>query len=143
MVSCRAAGSVGVGQGLAADEAQGAWQLHPLAILGHLDGAARTLAQGVDGVVVAGEGGREVLAAEVVDELQFGLAVALDGAVGDDPAEGVVALAEESGQLAVELLAGDGDVLVVEVDAQVYLILIIIKVRAKGVALLLGAERSE
>ena len=68
-------------------------QLLPLAVAWHLDGVTFLLFQNVYGVVLAGEGSRQVFAAEVVDELHFGLLAVLDIAGCNHPAEGVMELA--------------------------------------------------
>jgi hypothetical protein len=72
------------------------------------------------------QGSLEVLAAIVVDERYFSLVDFLDFAGGNDPTERVVEFAQESGQFAVEGLPGHLDVLIVEIDAQVNIVLIII-----------------
>ena len=107
-------------------ERQGLGQFLPLALGGYLDGVACALAQDVDRVVLAREGGREVFAAKVVDELQRGFVVVFHLTGGDDPAEGVVFLAQKAGEVAVEFLSGDDDVLIVEINAQVDVVFVII-----------------
>ena len=101
-------------------------QFAPLALMGHLDGAAGALAQLVGGVVETKQGGGQVLRAEVVDHLELGLACRFHLGRCNDPAERVALLAQIARQLAVEVLSGYADVLVVKIDAQVDLILIII-----------------
>ena len=113
-------------------ELQHLWQLLPFAFVGNLKGAAAALSKDINGIVLALKGGREVFAAEVVDKLQAGLALTNYLTRRDGPAEGVVKLAQIAGQLAIEFLSGDGDILVVEADAKKHFILFIKKVRAKS-----------
>ena len=101
-------------------------KLLPFSLVGHLDGVASPLAKHVNRVVLARECGRQVFAAKVVDELQGGLMVILDFARRNHPAERVVLLAQIAGQRSVELLPRNGDVLLVEIDAQIDIIFIII-----------------
>jgi hypothetical protein len=75
---------------------------------------------------VAEQTGVKVFAAEVVDEIQLGLALVLDFAGSDDPTERIVDLAQKSRQLAVKGLSGHFDILIVEINIQVNLVLIII-----------------
>ena len=82
--------------------------------------------QDVCRVIVAEQTGAEILATEVIDEIQLGLALVLDFAGSDDPAERVVNLAQKSRQLAVKGLSRHLDVLIVEINSQVYFVLIII-----------------
>ena len=99
------------------------------------------MAKDIDGVVLLGKGGCQVLRAVIVDEgYSGGLSRYL--CRGDDPAEGVVVLAKIARQLSVELLSGHVDVLIVEIDAQVDFVFLIFKVRTKdgAVALRLGGE---
>ena len=77
-------------------EVQDFWQLLPFPLQGHLDGVAFALTEDVGGVVLTDECGIEILAAEVVDELQLGLAFILDLARRDEPAEGVALLAQKA-----------------------------------------------
>jgi hypothetical protein len=93
------------------------------------------LTEQIDGIVLSCKGGCEVFAAKIVDELERSLMVTLYLTRGDDPAEGVIDLAEISGKVTVKLLSRDANVLVVEINAQIDVIFIIIKVRAKGVVL--------
>ena len=102
--------------------------------MGYLDGAARALLQHVQAVVLACQRGTEVFRAEVVDELHLGLVVAFQLAGGNDPSERVVLLAKIARQRTVQFLSGHLDVLFIEVDAQVHIIFIIYKVRAKRFA---------
>ena len=99
------------------------------------------MAKLVGGVVELREAGGEVLAAVVVDEGYFGGLVVLELGGGDDPAEGVALLAKVSGQLAVELLTGHGDVLIVEIYLHKYLELLVDEVGTEGLVLLLCIER--
>ena len=114
----------------------------PLAVLGHLEGGATFLLEDIGGVVLQGEGGGEVFGAVIVDEGEGGRLVVLDLCRGDDPAEGVVFLAEIAWQRAVEFLSRHFYILVVEVDLEEDLIFIIIYVRAERSTFALG-ERSE
>jgi len=107
-------------------------QLLPPSVARYLQRAAVQVLQLVDGVVLLGELGFEVLAAVVVDERHYGCVVVLQLGRGDDPAEGVALLAQISRQFAVEFLSGYCDVLLVEIDLQKYLVLFIKKVRVKG-----------
>jgi hypothetical protein len=93
------------------------------------------LTEQIDGVVLSCKGGCEVFAAKIVDELERSLMVTLYLTRGNDPAEGVIDLAEISRKGAVKLLSRNANILVVEINAQIDVIFIIIKVRAKGVVL--------
>ena len=97
----------------------------------HFEGASRALTQDVGRIVNAGQRSLQVFRTEVVDELQLRLLVALQLARRDDPAERVQLLAQKARQIAVELLSRDDDILIVQIDAHIYLILTIIYVRAK------------
>ena len=107
----------------------------PLAVLGHFEGGAFLLFQDIGGIVLHGEGGGEVLRAVIIDQVEAGRIVVLYLGRGDDPAEGVVLLAEIARQHAIQLLSWHLDILIVEIDVQIDIILIIEKVRAKGRAI--------
>ena len=100
-------------------------QLLPLVVLRYFERGAFLLLEDVGGVVMQGEGGGEVFGAVVVDEGE-GSRLPLDFSSSDDPAEGVVLLAEIAWERAVEFLSRHLYILVVEVDLQKYLIFIII-----------------
>ena len=122
---------------LLAFEFEGLGEFLPLAVLGYLEGGAFLLLKNIGGVVLLGEGGGEVFGAVVVDEGE-GSRLPLDFSSSDDPAEGVVLLAEIAWERAVEFLSRHLYILVVEVDLQINLIFIIIKVRAERTFFFLG-----
>ncbi len=80
---------------------------------------------------MAEQTGVQVFAAEVVDEIKLSLTLVLDFTGSDDPTKRIVNLTQKSRQLAVKRLSGHLDILIVEIDVQVYLVLIIIYVRAE------------
>lgn len=114
-------------------------QFLPLAVVGHLQRAAFNLLQHIDRVALCLQRGCQVFATIVVDQLKGGrLTAIVDFCRGDQPAEGVVLFPQVTGQFAVEILSGDGDVLSIEIDSEIYLIFFINKVRAKWLFALLG-----
>ena len=84
------------------------------------------------------EGGREVLAAVVVDELYGGLLLAFDLCINNDPVEAVVLLGKVAGEWTVEVVVGDVHV-VVEVDAHIDAELLVGEISLEGLLLLLCA----
>ena len=68
-------------------------------LVGYLERAAIDILENVDGVVLLGEGGGKVFAAEVVDHGEAGSLV-FDVGRGDEPAVGVVPLTKVAGQFA-------------------------------------------
>ena len=115
-------------------------QFLPLAFVGHFDGAARFLTEHVGVIIFSGERRRQVLTAEIVDELQLCLVVTFDLCLHDDPAERVVHLPKVSGQFAIEFLSWHLNILIIKINAQVDIILTINKVRVKSFAVRLGLK---
>ena len=97
----------------------------PFAVLGHFQRTSIHLLQDIERIILHCQRGCKILAAKVVDHRQMGCVV-FDRGRGDDPAEGVVFLAEITWNLSIELLSRDGNRLIVEVDLEIDLILIII-----------------
>ena len=84
---------------LAALELQFLGQFLPFSLVGYLERAAIDILENVDGVVLLGEGGGKVFAAEVVDHGEAG-GLVFDVGRGDEPAVGVVPLTKVAGQFA-------------------------------------------
>ena len=98
----------------------------PFTVLRHLEGRAAFLFENVNGVILTGVGSGEVLRTVIVDQVERSRFAVFYLGRGDYPAIGLVLLTEIAGQRAIELLTWHFDVFVVEVDAQVDIILIII-----------------
>ena len=102
----------------------------PFAPFRQLECRAFHLAKGVDTVILAREYGLEILAAVVVDHLDVGF-VAIDDGCDNRPAKRVFVLAQIARLRSQDVLPGNDDVLLMEVDAHEDLVFTIIKVRAE------------
>lgn len=120
-------------------------QFLPFAFVGHLQRGAVELLQGVEGVALDGQLSLKVFAAIVVGNLQAG-AVVVSLHRNDKPAVACAVLYHIAGHLAKKLLAGNDDVLFIEIDVQGYRIFGIIKVtveRTIGLPHTEGAKRGK
>lgn len=100
-------------------------ELLPLAIHDDAQGAAVVLMQLIGAIGELGEGGVEVLASVVVDDLQAGRGGRGDLSIGDEPLARVALGTEIAGQLAEEFLIGHGDRRAVEVDGEPHLVFVV------------------
>jgi len=95
------------------------WKFNPFAFAGYLDGAAFELTEDVGRVVGDSELGIEVFGAVVVDHLKTGLlAVFADFGTGDNPYAGVGGLLQVSERIAENILPGNRNGLLIQVQSQ-------------------------
>ena len=102
------------------------WKFYPFAFAGYLDGAAFELTEDIGAVVGDGELGIEVFGAVVVDHFKTGLlAVFADFGTGDNPYAGVGGLLQVTERIAENILPGNRNGLLIQVQAQEDIVLLI------------------
>ena len=102
------------------------WKFYPFAFAGYFDGAAFELTEDVGAVVGDGELGIEVFGAVVVDHFKTGLlAVFADFGTGDNPYAGVGGLLQVTERIAENILPGNRNGLLIQVQSQEDIVLLI------------------